>query len=120
MNRSVIHLRGMQVDFIRLFVTEKSYLKKSLAGLLGIRNVVTLESQLMNGMDEAEEERQHFENNAIIKELEQTYEQLLEERNNLTKAALIHKRLSEEVINGNDLASIAQVMFEIDGNTDCD
>ncbi|MCG7335783.1 XylR N-terminal domain-containing protein [Sporosarcina sp. ACRSM] len=64
-------------------------------------------------LDEAEEERRHYENNAIIHELEQTYEQLLEERNNLARAALIHKRLSEEVMNGNNLTSIASVMFEI-------
>lgn len=62
---------------------------------------------------EVEEERRQYENNAIIKELEETYEQLLEERNNLSKAALIHKRLSEEVMNGNDLTSIARVIYEI-------
>ncbi len=62
---------------------------------------------------EVEEERRQYENNAIIKELEETYEQLLEERNNLAKAALIHKRLSEEVMNGNDLTSIASVIYEI-------
>lgn len=62
---------------------------------------------------EAAEEKQHFENRAIIKELEKTYEQLLEERNRLTKAATIHKKLADEIINGNNLNSIARVMFEM-------
>lgn len=60
---------------------------------------------------EADEAYAHYKNNVIIKELEKTYEELLEERNNLTKVALIHKKLSDEVISGNDLQSIARVMF---------
>lgn len=61
----------------------------------------------------ADEAQLHFENRAIIKELEKTYEQLLEERNRLTKAAKIHKKLADEIINGNNLNSIAKVMFDM-------
>lgn len=60
---------------------------------------------------EVEQEQAYYKNQVIIKELEKTYEQLLEERNNLEKAAAVHKKLSEELSNGNNLQSIARVMF---------
>ncbi|MFS0574714.1 XylR N-terminal domain-containing protein [Sporosarcina sp. 179-K 3D1 HS] len=62
---------------------------------------------------EAEEEQQYYENNAIIHELEQTYEQLREERDHLAKVALIHKRLAEELMDGKDLDSIAEVIVAV-------
>lgn len=58
---------------------------------------------------------QYFEDTPIVKELEMTYEKLLEERNNLSRTSAIHKKLTEEIINGNDLQSIADVVFETTG-----
>ncbi|MFS0916501.1 XylR N-terminal domain-containing protein [Brevibacillus sp. 179-C 1.1 NHS] len=55
---------------------------------------------------------QYFEDKPIVKELEMTYESLLEERNNLSRTSTIHKKLTEEIINGNDLQSIADVVFD--------
>ncbi|MEK4028115.1 XylR N-terminal domain-containing protein [Pseudobacillus sp. FSL P4-0506] len=60
----------------------------------------------------ADEELNYYENQTIVKELEVAYNMLLEERNNLEKAAIIHERLTEEVINGNDLQSIAAAVYE--------
>lgn len=62
---------------------------------------------------EAEEEQHYYENNAIIHELEQTYEQLREERDQLEKVALIHTKLTKELIDGKDLDSIADVIVAI-------
>ncbi|MGJ9385259.1 XylR N-terminal domain-containing protein [Salipaludibacillus sp. CF4.18] len=60
---------------------------------------------------EVDEELQYYENATIVKELETTYEQLLNERNNLSKTFAFHKRLTEELVSGNDLQSIADVVF---------
>ncbi|BAQ11914.1 transcriptional regulator, pucr family [Bacillus sp. OxB-1] len=62
---------------------------------------------------EADAEQRYYENDAIIHELEQTYEQLREERDHLAKVALIHTKLAEEVIDGNDLESITKVIVDI-------
>ncbi len=58
---------------------------------------------------------QYFDDTPIVKELEMTYEKLLEERNNLSRTSTIHKKLTEEIINGNDLQSIADVVYETTG-----
>src|SRR5699024_5929864 len=57
----------------------------------------------------------HYSASPIVQELEETYEKLLEERNNLARAADIHKRLTEEIIRGNDLQSISNVVHETFG-----
>ncbi|QGQ44820.1 XylR N-terminal domain-containing protein [Metabacillus sediminilitoris] len=59
-----------------------------------------------------DDELQYYENKTIVKELEQTYEKLLEERNNLSTTLSIHKRLSEELIRGNNLQSVVDIVFE--------
>ena len=55
---------------------------------------------------EADEEVKYYENSTIVKELERTYEALLQERNNLSKATEISKRITQELINGSDLQYI--------------
>jgi sugar diacid utilization regulator len=65
--------------------------------------------------EEIAEEYSYYENKPIVKELELTYEMLLEERNNLAKTSVIHEKLTEEIINGNDLHSVAAAVYEITG-----
>src|SRR5699024_9422402 len=65
--------------------------------------------------DEIEDIMIHYSAFPIVQELEETYEKLLEERNNLARAADIHKRLTEEIIRGNDLQSISNVVHETFG-----
>lgn len=60
-----------------------------------------------------ENELAYYRQTPIVEELEITYEQLLEERNNLQIAATIQKKLTKELINGKDLTSIAQVIHQI-------
>jgi PucR family transcriptional regulator, purine catabolism regulatory protein len=59
-----------------------------------------------------DDELHYYENKTIVKELEQTYEKLLDERNNLSTTLSIHKKLTEELTNGNDLQSIVDIVFE--------
>ncbi|MBA4538018.1 XylR N-terminal domain-containing protein [Bacillus aquiflavi] len=62
---------------------------------------------------EIEHELIYYKQTPIVKELEITYEKLLEERNNLQLAATIHKRLTQELVNGKDLDSLAQIIFQL-------
>ncbi|SDI72253.1 XylR N-terminal domain-containing protein [Natribacillus halophilus] len=67
---------------------------------------------LLEWEGEIDDELKYFENTTIVKELEDTYEKLLEERNNLAKTFAIHKRITDELVNENDLQSIADVIFQ--------
>lgn len=49
----------------------------------------------------------------IVKELEYTYEQLLEQQNFVTRLASFQKRLTEEVSNGSNLQEICDLVYEI-------
>ncbi|MFC3884008.1 XylR N-terminal domain-containing protein [Bacillus songklensis] len=60
-------------------------------------------------------ELKYYEEDTIIDELGYTYEKLLIERNNLRRAANIYSRLTEEIFKGNNLQSIAEVVYETTG-----
>ena len=59
-----------------------------------------------------DDELQFYQESPIVKELELTYEKLLEEKGNLEKSAIIHKKLTEELLQGNNLQSIAEVVYK--------
>jgi PucR family transcriptional regulator, purine catabolism regulatory protein len=61
---------------------------------------------------EVDDELQFYQESPIVKELELTYEKLLEEKSNLEKSAIIHKKLTEELLQGNNLQSIAEVVYK--------
>lgn len=62
-----------------------------------------------------EEDLKYYNDEPIVRELEATYEKLLEERNNLAKTFTIHERLTAEFMDGHDLQSIANVIYEETG-----
>ncbi|MFJ7513214.1 XylR N-terminal domain-containing protein [Peribacillus simplex] len=62
---------------------------------------------------EMQDEYHFYSETPIIKELEYTYEQLLEQRNDITKLSNFHKRLTEEISNGSNLQSIATVVYDL-------
>ncbi len=61
---------------------------------------------------EVDDELQFYQESPIVKELELTYEKLLEEKGNLEKSTIIHKKLTEELLQGNNLQSIAEVVYK--------
>ncbi|WP_428912224.1 XylR N-terminal domain-containing protein [Niallia sp. Krafla_26] len=61
---------------------------------------------------EVDEELKLYQDSPIVKELEMTYEKLLEEKRCLEKSTIIHKKLTDELLQGNDLTSIAEVVFK--------
>jgi len=58
------------------------------------------------------EELHFYSETPIIKELEYTYEQLIEQRNYIADLTSFQKRLTEEVSNGGDLQAIANLVYE--------
>ncbi|WP_338473002.1 XylR N-terminal domain-containing protein [Niallia sp. XMNu-256] len=61
---------------------------------------------------EVDEELKLYQESPIVEELELTYEKLLEEKSCLEKSTIIHKKLTDELLQGNDLTSIAEVVFK--------
>ncbi len=61
---------------------------------------------------EVDAELRFYQDIPIVKELEMTYEKLLEQRNNLEVTSEIHEKLTGEILQGKDLESIAKVVFE--------
>ncbi len=62
--------------------------------------------------EEAAEQIGYCQELPILRELELAHEKLLEEKNQLAKVMLVHKMLTEEIIKGNHLDSIVQVIYE--------
>ncbi|CAM3836538.1 hypothetical protein GCM10009865_48830 [Aeromicrobium ponti] len=62
--------------------------------------------------NEAEEELHFYNETPIVKELEYTYDQLLEQKNVVLRLADFQKKLTEEIINGSGLQTIADKVFE--------
>jgi len=58
-------------------------------------------------------ELKYFRSNSLINELDQTYEKLKIERDNLNKAYQVHERLMKEILKENGLSSIANVLHEV-------
>jgi PucR family transcriptional regulator, purine catabolism regulatory protein len=59
-----------------------------------------------------DEELTYYQSNSLIHELDQTYEKLKIERDNLNKAYHIHERLMNEVLQENGLSSIVELLNE--------
>lgn len=60
---------------------------------------------------EIKDELEFYKNTPIVQELEETYEQLIEERKNLKKSIQIHEKLTQEILLGNNLESIANTVY---------
>ncbi|SDN85176.1 XylR N-terminal domain-containing protein [Tenuibacillus multivorans] len=88
------------------------YFKETSCKSMGSEQCYYVGKDLDQWNGEMDEELLYYENQTIVKELERTYEQLLEERNNISHTFQIHKRLTDELAKGNDLKSIADVVFE--------
>lgn len=54
----------------------------------------------------------YYEPSSLINELDQTFEKLKVERDNLNKSYQVHTRLMNEVLRENDLSSIANVLYQ--------
>ncbi len=63
--------------------------------------------------EDMNEELKYYNEEPIVKELELTFEKLLEERNHLQKVSSIYNKLTEEILKGKDLDSITDFVFNL-------
>ena len=63
--------------------------------------------------NEIEEQLQMYYEMNIIEELEDTYEQLLEQRNYIEKLSTFHKKLTDSISSGSNLQDIADTTFRL-------
>ncbi|WP_197046747.1 XylR N-terminal domain-containing protein [Oceanobacillus salinisoli] len=63
--------------------------------------------------DEMSDELKVYKEEPILKELELTYEKLLEERNHLKNVSIIHSKLTEEILKGKDLDAIMENVYRL-------
>ncbi|WP_249872834.1 XylR N-terminal domain-containing protein [Oceanobacillus saliphilus] len=63
--------------------------------------------------DEMRDELKIYNEEPIVKELELTYEKLLEERNHLQNVSIIYNKLTEEILKGKDLHSIMEIVYNL-------
>ena len=61
---------------------------------------------------EVDHELQFYQESPIVKELEMTYEKLLEEKRNLEQSTIIYEKLTQELLKGNNLESIVEVIYK--------
>ncbi|RLL43749.1 PucR family transcriptional regulator [Oceanobacillus piezotolerans] len=59
------------------------------------------------------DELKYYKEEPIVKELELTYEKLLEERNHLKNVSIIHNKLTEEILKGKNLNSIMGFVYNL-------
>ncbi|WP_041580410.1 XylR N-terminal domain-containing protein [Bacillus sp. 1NLA3E] len=64
---------------------------------------------------EIDQELGFFKENNLINELENAYEQIVVERDNLNQTFVFHKNLMEQIMLGKDLQSIAEMVHEFLG-----
>ncbi|MDN7246237.1 XylR N-terminal domain-containing protein [Planococcus shenhongbingii] len=63
--------------------------------------------------EEAQTDLPMYNETSIVEELEYTYDQLLEQKNIITRLADFQQKLTEEVLNGNTMQEIADIVYEI-------
>lgn len=139
--RGVLHFEGdwkdsyEAMEHIRLFGVSKEPVCHTLVGyasgylstIMGTKVIVREEACQGMGDDhcrwvgktlehwhgEVDGELIYYEERSLVRELDQAYERLKIERDNLDKAILIHNKLMHEVIRGHDLPSIADLLSKL-------
>ena len=67
-----------------------------------------------------QEELHFYHETPIMEELEYTYEQLLEQQKFVTQLSDFQKKLTEEISNGSNLQTIANMVYDIISNSHFD
>ena len=62
---------------------------------------------------DADEVLEFYNETPIVMEFEYTYDQLLDQKNVVTRLANFQNKLTEEIINGSDLQTIADIVFNM-------
>ncbi|MGG3845392.1 XylR N-terminal domain-containing protein [Aeribacillus composti] len=105
-------LSGYASGFVSEIVGEKTIFKEIACQGMGKEECHWIGQTVDRWGEEAEQELCYLEESPIVEELAATYEKLLEERNNLKFVTDVHKKLTEEIIKGNNLDSVVRQVFQ--------
>jgi PucR family transcriptional regulator, purine catabolism regulatory protein len=105
-------LSGYASGFVSEIAGEKTIFKEITCEGMGEKECHWIGKPVDYWGKEADQELQYLDESPIVEELTLTYEKLLEERNQLTFVAGVHKKLTEEVIKGNNLHSVVRQVFQ--------
>lgn len=112
-NEGVCHtLVGYASGYLSTICKQKIIVKELTCQGTGHPNCRWIGKTISDWGEEINNELSFFDESSIAQELEETYEKLLEERNNLAKTLTIHKKLTEEILQGTTLASISEIVYE--------
>ncbi|MCQ6282287.1 XylR N-terminal domain-containing protein [Bacillus sp. EB600] len=113
-NQPVCHtLTGLASGYLSTILGEKVILKEIECQGMGHKycRVVCRTVKEWNG--EVDHELRYYEMESLIHELNQTYEQLKNERDNLNKSFSIHEKLMKEIHRDNSLSSQLKLLNQI-------
>lgn len=106
-------LSGYASGFVTEVCGQKVIFKESCCRGTGSKECIAIgKTQALWG-NEIKDELYYLEETPIVDELELTYEKLLQERDQLTTANDIQKKLMEEVVKGSSLDSIIQEVYKL-------
>ncbi|RAK14968.1 putative hydrocarbon binding protein [Anoxybacillus vitaminiphilus] len=105
-------LCGYASGFVSEIIGEKTIFKEITCEGMGEKECGWIGKTIEQWGEQAEQELQYLDESPIVEELALTYEKLLEERNHLAFVTAIHKKLTEEVIKGNNLHSVVHQVFQ--------
>ncbi|WP_071395173.1 XylR N-terminal domain-containing protein [Bacillus tuaregi] len=106
-------LSGYASGFVSEIFGEMVIFKEICCRAAGASECIAIGKSCSLWGDEIQEELYYLEETPILKELELTYEKLLQERDQLTLVLTIHKQLTEEVVKGSSLETIIEAVFRL-------
>lgn len=104
-------LIGYASGYLSTIVKTKVIVKETSCSGMGHEECHWVAKSLPHWKNEADDILDAFKETSMLKELEQAYQNIKTERDNLNKSFLIHKRLMKELTLGNNLQSIAHVLY---------
>lgn len=106
-------LSGYASGFVTEVFEEKVIFKEICCRAAGSSECIAVGKSCTLWGDEIKEELHYLEETPILRELELTYEKLLQERDQLTLVSHIDKQLTEEVVKGSSLEAIIAAVFQL-------
>ncbi|MEH7479933.1 XylR N-terminal domain-containing protein [Neobacillus drentensis] len=106
---------GYASGYLSTILGEQVIVKEVECKAMGYENCRCICRTVKEWNGEVDEELTYYQSNSLINELDQTYEKLKIERDNLNKAYHVHERLMNEVLQENGLSSIVEILYETIG-----
>lgn len=106
-------LTGLASGYLSTILGEKVIAKEVECQGMGHKNCRVICRTLKEWKEEIQPEIKYYEMTSLIHELDQTYEQLKHERDNLNMAYEVHEKLMKEVLRDNRMSSHVELLYEI-------